>query len=129
VAGWVLLARAMSEAGLGVQTGATGWLAMWRGGRPRYPRGFPEHGLHALCRHPIYASFIVLLWASPHWSLDRLLIAAPLTAYCVYGPKRKEARYRARHGAAYAEYLSRTPALFPRLFPRKAPSVVACQPG
>lgn len=115
-AGWLLLLRAMDEAGLGIQTGATGWIALLRGRRPRYPHGFPEYGLHSLCRHPIYAAFILLLWSGPHWSLDRLLLALPLTLYCIYGPQRKEARYLTRHGDAYADYMARTPALVPRLF-------------
>ncbi len=113
--GWALLVRAMAEAGMGVQTGSTGWTALWRGEKPRYPRGFPEEGLHARCRHPIYASFALILWTGPVWSLDRLLLAVPLTAYCILGPRLKEARYRARHGAAYADYASRTPALIPRV--------------
>ena len=114
VAGWLLLLRAMAEAGLGVQTGATGWLALWRGGPPRYPRGFPDSGLHGLCRHPIYAAFALILWTGPHWSLDRLLLAVPLTLYCILGPRRKEARYLARYGQAYAEYAAQTPPFLPR---------------
>lgn len=113
-AGWLLLLLAMREAGLGVQTGSTGWTALWRGDGPRYPRGFASEGLHARCRHPIYAAFILILWSGPVWSLDRLLLAVPLTAYCVLGPRLKERRYLARHGASYADYLSRTPGLMPR---------------
>jgi protein-S-isoprenylcysteine O-methyltransferase Ste14 len=113
VAGWLLLVVAMREAGLGVQTGATGWTAIWRGDRPRYPRGFASEGLHGACRHPIYAAFILILWSGPLWSLDRLLLAVPLTAYCAIGPRLKERRYLARHGAVYADYLARTPWLPP----------------
>lgn len=112
-AGWLLLVHAMREAGLGVQTGATGWMALWRGEGPRYPRGFAREGLHARCRHPIYAAFILILWSGPVWSLDRLILALPLTAYCVLGPRLKERRYLRRHGADYADYVSRTPALLP----------------
>lgn len=123
VLGWALLGMAMWEAGLGVQTGATGWTALYRGDRPRYPRGFPQAGLHGLCRHPIYASFVLILWTGPVWSLDRLVLAIPLTAYCVLGPRLKEARYRARHGRAYARYAAARPALVPsgpRARPKRA---------
>ncbi|MFT5679685.1 MAG: protein-S-isoprenylcysteine O-methyltransferase Ste14 [Myxococcota bacterium] len=113
VAGWALLTRAMSEAGMGVQTGSTGWTAMWRGERPRYPKGFATEGLHSRCRHPIYAAFALILWTGPVWSVDRLLLAVPMTAYCIFGPRLKEARQRKRHGAAYAAYARRTPALLP----------------
>lgn len=114
--GWALLLAAMIEAGVGLQTGATGWLALWKGEKPAYPKGFPLRGLHAACRHPIYAAFALILWMGPHWSLDRLLLALPLTAYCIVGPRKKEARTLARHGEAYAAYLDRTPAFLPRLW-------------
>jgi protein-S-isoprenylcysteine O-methyltransferase Ste14 len=115
VLGWVLLGLSMREAGLGTQTGATGWTALFRGDRPRYAKGFAQAGLHGLCRHPIYASFVLILWTGPVWSLDRLILALPLTAYCVVGPRLKEARYRARHGAAYVRYSARLPSLIPGL--------------
>ncbi|MFT4979247.1 MAG: protein-S-isoprenylcysteine O-methyltransferase Ste14 [Myxococcota bacterium] len=112
--GWLLLVWAMGEAGMAVQTGSAGWTALWRGDRPRYPRGFPSQGMHARCRHPIYASFALILWTGPVWSIDRLLLAIPLTAYCVLGPKLKEARIRRRNGEAYDRYAAQTPALLPR---------------
>jgi len=112
--GWLVLMWAMAEAGLGVQVGSTGWTALWRGGRPRYPRTFPTRGLHAWMRHPIYAAFGFVLWMGPHWSVDRLLLAIPLTLYCIVGPRLKEARYRARYGPAYQEHLD---AVHPRLNP------------
>lgn len=111
--GWGLLLWAMREAGLGVQTGATGWTALWRGEAPRYPRGFAQEGMHARCRHPIYAAFILILWSGPVWSWDRLVLAIPLTAYCALGPRLKEGRYLRRHGQRYADYLARTPRLLP----------------
>lgn len=120
-----LLGLALYEAGLGVQLGFTGWTALWRGDAPRYPRGFPQRGLHGLIRHPIYLGFALLLWLGPVWSVDKLLLAVPLTAYCLLGPRRKEARYRQRHGAAYVAYLARTPAFLPWRRPRPAPGLVS----
>lgn len=111
---WLALLKAMAEAGMGVQIGATGWLAIWRQRRPRYPRTFAQTGLHALLRHPIYAAFALVLWTGPHWSVDRLLLAVPLSLYCLFGPRLKEARYRARYGTAYTEHLSRTGLVAPR---------------
>lgn len=109
---WLLLVWSLAEAGLGVQSGSAGWTALWSGERPVYPT-FPNTGLHALIRHPIYASFALILWTGPVFSLDKLLMAAAWTLYCVRGPRRKEARYRARYGLDYDVYEARTPAFVP----------------
>ncbi|MCB9762062.1 MAG: isoprenylcysteine carboxylmethyltransferase family protein [Alphaproteobacteria bacterium] len=112
---------ALWEASLGVHLGYTGWTALWRGDRPRYPRTFASTGLHGRIRHPIYVGFILVMWLGPVWSVDKLLLAVPLTAYCLMGPRRKEARYLARHGAAYRAYMARTPAFLP--WPAQRPEV------
>ncbi|MCB9744471.1 MAG: isoprenylcysteine carboxylmethyltransferase family protein [Alphaproteobacteria bacterium] len=98
--GWLALAVSMAEAGLGVQTGALGWWAAFRGKRPSYP-GLPSGGLHAACRHPIYLSFLVILVSGPCWSADRVLLAAVWGSYCLLGPKLKEARLAKRHGETW----------------------------
>ncbi len=119
------LGVALWEAGLGVQLGATGWTALWRGDAPRVPRTFAQSGLHGVIRHPIYVGFALLVWLGPEWSLDKVLLAAPLTAYCLVAPRRKEQRYRALHGAAYATCCATTPAFLPRLRPRSPAPVGA----
>lgn len=123
----LMLLVSMSEAGLGVQLGYTGWTALWRGDRPRYPRDFASTGLHGLIRHPIYLSFALLLWLGPVWSLDKLLLAVPLSLYCFMGPRRKEARYLARYGETYADYLARTPAFIPGARPLPGLAVAPAQ--
>jgi protein-S-isoprenylcysteine O-methyltransferase Ste14 len=110
----LFLGVALWEAGLGIQLRYTGWTALWRGDRPRYPKSFASTGLHGLIRHPIYLGFVAVMWTGPVWSVDKLLLAIPLTLYCVLGPRRKEARLLARHGAEYADYLARTPSFLPR---------------
>ncbi|MCB9761829.1 MAG: isoprenylcysteine carboxylmethyltransferase family protein [Alphaproteobacteria bacterium] len=107
-AGWLLLGLAMAEAGLGVQTGLTGWWARLREQPPRYP-SFPTRGLHGLVRHPIYAAFMLILWTGPTWTLDRVLLGGAWSAYCVLGPRLKERRYAQRHGARYLVWAARTP--------------------
>ena len=121
--GWLALLKAMAEAGLGIQTGSTGWTALWRGDRPRYPKTFATTGLHGIVRHPIYAAFAVVLWTGPHWSIDRLVLGIPLTLYCIFGPRFKEARNRARYGKAYDAHLDRTsPRFVPsNVRPRRTP--------
>lgn len=69
-------------------------------------------GLNKHVRHPLYAGAILLLAG---------LIADPFSAataiwgslYFIFGGKIEERRLHARYGAAYAEYVARTPMLIP----------------
>lgn len=111
-ASWLLLLKAMGDAGLGVQTGSLGWTSVVRGAPVRYG-GFPREGLFRRCRQPVYFAFAVLLWAGPVWTLDHLVLAAGWSAYCYVGPRFKERRYLQRHGRSFAEYRRRVPYWFP----------------
>jgi len=114
---WLLLAKAMQDAGLPVQMGFLGWRAVWRGEPPRYGP-MPEQGLFRWCRQPVYIAFALTLWTGPRLTLDRLLIAIPWTAYCVLGPLLKERRYFALYGARFAAYRERVPYWLPRFSAR-----------
>jgi protein-S-isoprenylcysteine O-methyltransferase Ste14 len=109
---WVFLGKALFDAGLGLQTGSIGWMALWRGERPRYP-GMPERGLFAACRQPIYLGFALLLWTGPVWTRDHLVLAVAWSAYCALGPLFKEERFARIHGAAFEAYRARTRYLLP----------------
>jgi len=122
-AAWLVMGKAVWDTGLGAQLGYTGWLALWRGERPAYPEP-PRGGLYRYLRHPVYAAMIAVLWTGPVWTLDHLLLAAPLTAYCVIGPRFKEARH-ARRAAGGVSATSATSAVSRRR-PRTAP---AARPG
>ena len=115
---WLFLGKALHDAGLGLQTGSIGWMALWRGEAPRYP-GLPTRGLFAACRQPIYLGFGLLLWTGPVWTLDHLVLALAWSAYCAFGPRWKEARFERRYGDEFAAYRARTSYLVPRL-PRRA---------
>lgn len=111
---WLLLGKAMADAGLGLQTGSLGWVALWRHRPARYPP-MPEHGLFRLTRQPIYVAFALTLWTVPTWTPDQLAVAVVFTAYCVAAPRFKEARYRRMYGAAFTEYARGVPYWLPRL--------------
>lgn len=111
-ASWLLLLKAMGDAGLGIQTGSLGWTSVVRGAAVRYPE-FPREGLFRRCRQPVYFAFAVILWAGPVWTLDHLAIAASWSAYCYVGPRFKERRYLQRHGSSFAEYRRRVPYWLP----------------
>lgn len=111
-ASWLFLIKAIHDSGVAVQSGLLGWWALFRGRAPQYPT-FATRGTFAICRQPIYLAFALLLWTAPGWTLDRLLLAAGWTAYCVIGPLLKERRYVARHGDAYRAYQSRVSYFLP----------------
>lgn len=121
-AAWALLAKAMLDSGLGLQSGFIGWFALLRGRQPAYP-DMPTRGLYRFLRHPIYVAFTLTLWTTPIWSPDQLAVAIAFTAYCLIGPKFKERRFLALHGDRYAAFLAETPYWTPRRrpAPRRSP--------
>jgi protein-S-isoprenylcysteine O-methyltransferase Ste14 len=113
---WLLLGKAMWDAGLGIQMGYLGWTALWRGQAPQYGP-FPQSGLFQTCRQPVYLSFALILWTAPVWTPDRLLIAVVWSLYCYLGPRLKEQRYLSLFGPAFAAYQRRVSYFLPR-FPK-----------
>ena len=113
---WLLLGKSMLDAGLGLQTGTLGWVALFRGRKPVYPP-MPVTGLFRLTRQPIYVSFTMTLWTVPTWTPDQLVLAVTLTAYCLAAPLLKEARFRRIYGPAFDEYARTVPYWLP--LPRK----------
>jgi 2-polyprenyl-6-hydroxyphenyl methylase/3-demethylubiquinone-9 3-methyltransferase len=112
---WLLLGKAMADAGLALQTGALGWWALLRNKKVVYP-SMPERGLFRLSRQPIYLAFTLTVWTVPVWTPDQLVVAITFTLYCLVGPLFKEARFRRVYGAAFDAYAARVPywLLWPR---------------
>jgi protein-S-isoprenylcysteine O-methyltransferase Ste14 len=109
---WLLLGKAMADAGMSLQTGSLGWMALLRNKRPVYPK-MPERGLFRLSRQPIYVTFTLTVWTVPTWTLDQLVVAITLTLYCLIGPLFKEARFRRIYGSAFDDYARRVPYWLP----------------
>jgi protein-S-isoprenylcysteine O-methyltransferase Ste14 len=110
---WLLLGKAMLDAGLSLQTGSLGWVALLRARKPVYP-AMPEKGLFRFTRQPIYVAFTLTLWTVPTWTPDQLTVAVTLTAYCLFAPLLKEARFRRIYGGAFEDYARRVPYWLPR---------------
>lgn len=113
---WLLLGKAILDAGLNLHTGSIGWTALLRGRRPVYPQ-MPSAGLFRLTRQPIYVAFTLTVWTVPTWTPDQLVVALTLTTYCLVGPLFKEARFRRLHGPAFDSYARAVPYWLP--WPRK----------
>jgi methanethiol S-methyltransferase len=109
---WVLLGKAMFDAGLSVQLGTLGWVALLRGQRPVYPK-MPTTGLFRLTRQPIYVAFTLTVWTVPTWTPDQLAVALIFTAYCLLAPLFKEARFRRIYGSAFDTYARTVPYWLP----------------
>ena len=117
-AAWLLLGKAILDAGMGLQTGFLGWWAVVRGRRPVYP-AMPTRGLFRWCRQPIYVAFALTLWTPPTKTPDGLIVALVLTSYCVIGPLYKEARFSRRFGLQFAAYQAATPYWLPWPRPKR----------
>lgn len=113
-AAWLMLGKAILDAGFALQTGLLGWRAVVRDQPPTYPP-MPTRGLFRWIRQPIYVAFALTLWTVPVITPDSLAVAIVLTAYCLIGPRFKEARFARRFGAPFAAYRAATPYWLPRL--------------
>ena len=111
---WMLLIKASYEAGAEVQSGALGWMSLAQDKKPVFP-DMPTEGLFSIIRQPIYVSFALTLWTVPVWTPDQLALAIVFTAYCLYAPKLKEARFEKRYGTRFRAYQNKVPYALPCL--------------
>jgi protein-S-isoprenylcysteine O-methyltransferase Ste14 len=114
---WMLLLRAILDAGMELQIGALGWMSLLQNIPVRFP-DMPQGGLFRLIRQPIYVAFALTLWTVPVWTPDQLVLAVSFTAYCVLAPRRKEARFAALHGERFRTYQAHVPYMIPYSRPR-----------
>ena len=107
-ASWVALFYSLSLTGLGYQTGWTQWVFWLR--RQSLPRReFSERGAYRWLRHPVYLSFLGLIWFTPRMTADHALLTAVWTAYILVGSHLKDRRLAYYLGDTYREYASRVP--------------------
>ncbi len=105
---WIALLYSISLTGLGYQTGWTQWLHWYRGQRlPRRP--FQAAGAYHLLRHPVYLSFLGLIWFTPVMTLDHAVLTGVWTVYIFVGSVLKDRRLLHYLGPSYADYMQRVP--------------------
>lgn len=82
-------------------------------GRKRSPIPFTVRGPYRIVRHPLYTFSLVLIWACPYCTLDRLLFAVLWTAWVVLGTVLEERDLVVAFGDRYRTYQRDVPMLVP----------------
>ncbi|MFM8477932.1 MAG: hypothetical protein ACKOEO_19280 [Planctomycetaceae bacterium] len=111
---WAALLYSISLTGLGYQTGLTQW-SHWYRGVPAARREFQARSLYRLLRHPVYLSFLGLIWFTPVMTFDHAVLTGVWTIYIFIGSILKDERLRYYLGESYAGYMSQV-AGYPGIF-------------
>ena len=105
---WLALVYSLWISGLGYQTGWTPWVH-WLRRIPQPRRDFQPRGLYRWLRHPIYLSFLGLLWCSPVMSVDHFVLATIWSVYILVGSHLKDERLAFYLGDAYRRFQAEVP--------------------
>lgn len=107
-ASWVALLYSLWLSGMGYQTGLLPWLYWVRGVKsPR--REMNSSGAYRIMRHPVYLSFLGLIWFTPLMTWDHAILTAAWTVYIYVGSYMKDRRLLHYVGQPYREYAQRVP--------------------
>jgi len=113
-AAWVALAYSLYLAGIGFQTGWSTWRP-WMKGQKVPTRPFRPRSMFRALRHPVYFSFLGLIWFTPVMSVDRAILTAVWTAYIYVGSVLKDRRMEFYVGEPYRQYAATVPG-YPGIF-------------
>jgi methanethiol S-methyltransferase len=102
-ASWVALLYSLYCTGMGYQTGLTPWWYWLRQTKPPQ-RPFVTHGAFRFMRHPVYMSFLGLIWFTPVMTLDHAILTCVWTIYIYAGSYFKDQRLTRFIGEPYREY-------------------------
>jgi protein-S-isoprenylcysteine O-methyltransferase Ste14 len=103
LASWGALLYSLSLTGLGYQTGWTPWWH-WLHGVPLPARRFEPRGAYLWLRHPVYLSFLGLIWFTPVMTADHAVLTGIWTTYIFVGSCLKDRRLVFYLGRSYREY-------------------------
>jgi len=81
--------------------------------RKEKPQQMTARGPYRWSRHPIYLFTIILIWACPVMTLDRLLFNVMWSIWIVIGTFLEDRDLHLEFGSSYREYSSRVPMLVP----------------
>jgi protein-S-isoprenylcysteine O-methyltransferase Ste14 len=100
---WIGLLYSLYWTGFGYQTGLTQWWYWFRDQQPP-KRAFVTQGAFRYMRHPVYMSFLGLIWFTPVMTLDHAILTAVWTMYIYAGSYFKDRRLLKFIGTPYYEY-------------------------
>ncbi|QDU96615.1 methyltransferase family protein [Lignipirellula cremea] len=124
---WVALFYSLHLSGLGRQTGLTQWLHWVNRRKPPIPV-FEIRGVYRWMRHPIYLSFLGLIWFTPRMAWDHALLTFVWTGYILAGSYLKDerlARYVGEPYRRYQEQVAGYPGMFFGPLGRRRPAASA----
>ena len=82
-------------------------------GTPPPSSAFVARGPYRYVRHPLYLFMLILIWATPRLSTDRLLFNLLWTAWVVVGTRLEERDLLTDFGQTYRQYRHSVPMLIP----------------
>lgn len=88
-------------------------LHAWLSGKRTRPIDLTARGAYRYLRHPLYLLMLVLVWATPTVTSDRLLMIILWTGWIVVATFLEERDLVFQYGAAYREYQRAVPRLIP----------------
>lgn len=100
---WAALFYSLYLTGMGYQTGLTQWW-YWLLKKQPPRREFVLRGAYHWMRHPIYMSFLGLIWFTPTMTLDHAVLTGVWTVYIYAGSYFKDKRMIKFLGEEYREY-------------------------
>ena len=81
---------------------------------PAAPPSFRAPLLYRWVRHPIYAGFFLVLWATPEMTAGHLLLAVGMSISMLVAIRHEERDLVTAHGSEYEDYRGRVGMLVPR---------------
>jgi protein-S-isoprenylcysteine O-methyltransferase Ste14 len=88
------------------------------------PVSLAAKGPYRWVRHPFYFLVVVMLWATPVISADRLLLNTLFTIWIIAGARWEERDLIVQYGDAYRRYQAEVPMLMPHRPPKRSNAVV-----
>lgn len=101
---WASMLYSIHLTGLGFQTGWTQWMH-WYQHKKMPRRDFVPRGAYRFLRHPVYLSFLGLIWFTPTMTLDHAVLTGIWTVYIGVGSVLKDRRIAFYLGEQYLSYM------------------------
>ena len=129
---WASMLYSIHLTGLGFQTGWTQWMH-WYQHKKMPRRDFVPRDAYRYLRHPVYLSFLGLIWFTPTMTLDHAVLTGIWTVYIAIGSVLKDRRLSFYLGEPYLSYMQKVSGYplvpFGPLARRHAPAMNSAPPA